>query len=77
MLGEFVQLLAVGIAIGLVVALFVTRPLAMFFVPGLKSSDPASFAVVIAVLAGTGTLAALGPLRRALGIDPLSCLRYE
>ena len=76
-LGEFVRLLAAGIAIGLAVALFVTRPLAIFFVPGLTASDPASFAAVIAVLAGTGALAAVGPLRRALGVDPLRCLRYE
>jgi ABC-type antimicrobial peptide transport system permease subunit len=76
-LGEFVRLLAAGIAIGLAVALFVTRPLAIFFVPGLKASDPPSFAVVIAVLAGTGVLAAIGPLRRALRVDPLRCLRYE
>jgi predicted permease len=76
-LGEFFRLLAAGIAIGLVAALLVTRPLAIFFVPGLTASDPASFAVVIAVLAGTGALAAPGPLRRALGVDPLRCLRYE
>jgi predicted permease len=76
-LGEFVRLIAAGIANGLAVALFVTRPLTIFFVPGLRPSDPASFAVVIAVLAGTGALAAIGPLRRALGVDPLRCLRYE
>jgi predicted permease len=76
-LGEFVQLLAAGIAIGLAVALFVTRPLAIFFVQGLTASNPASFAVVIAVLASTGFLATLGPLRRALGVDPLRCVRYE
>jgi predicted permease len=76
-LGEFLRLLAGGIVIGLAVALFVTRPLAIFFVPGLTPSDPASFAAVITVLAGTGVLAVLGPLRRALGVDPLQCLRYE
>jgi ABC-type lipoprotein release transport system permease subunit len=76
-LGEFARLLAAGIAIGLAVTLFVTRPLAIFFVEGLRASDPASFAVVIAVLAGTGFLATIGPLRRALGIDPLRCVRYE
>jgi putative ABC transport system permease protein len=76
-LGEFARLLAAGVSIGLVMALFVTRPLSMFFVPGLSASDPASFAAVIAVLAITGVLAALGPIRRALGVDPLRCLRYE
>jgi ABC-type lipoprotein release transport system permease subunit len=49
----------------------------MFFVPGLSASDPATFAAVIAALALTGILAALGPVRKALRIDPLQCLRYE
>jgi predicted permease len=77
MLRAFARLLVTGIGIGLLVALFVTRPLSMFFVPGLSASDPATFAAVIAVLAVTGVLAALGPVHRALGVDPLQCLRYE
>ncbi len=76
-LGEFARLLVAGIAIGLVVALVVTRPLSLFFVPGLSPSDPASFAMVIGVLGLTGVAAALGPVRRALRVDPLRCLRYE
>jgi len=76
-LGEFARLLVAGIAIGLAIALVVTRPLSMFFVPGLSPSDPASFAAVIGVLALTGMAAALGPVRRALHVDPLQCLRYE
>jgi len=77
MVREFARLLVTGIGIGLVLALFVTRPLSMFFVPGLSASDPATYAAVIAVLGATGMLAALGPVRRALGVDPLECLRYE
>jgi putative ABC transport system permease protein len=76
-LGEFARLLIAGIAIGLLIALFVTRPLSMFFVPGLSATDPASFGAVIAILGLTGLLAALGPIRRALSVDPLQCLRYE
>ena len=76
-LREFAGLLITGICIGLVVALLVTRPLSMFFVPGLSASDPASFAAVIGVLTLTGALAALGPVRRALRVDPLRCIRYE
>jgi ABC-type antimicrobial peptide transport system permease subunit len=67
----------VGIGIGLAVSLLATRPLAIFFVPGLRPSDPASFVAVIAVLGATGVLAAIGPLRRALRVDPLECLRSE
>ena len=77
MVREFARLLVTGIGIGLVLALFVTRPLSMFFVPGLSASDPATYAAVIAVLGVTGMLAAVGPVRRALGVDPLECLRYE
>jgi predicted permease len=76
-LREFARLLITGIAIGLTVAVFVTRPLSMFFVPGLSPSDPASFVSVVGVLGITGVLAALGPVRRALGVNPLECLRYE
>ena len=76
-LGEFARLLAAGIAIGLALALSVTRPLAMFLVPGLSPSDPASFAAVVLLLGFTGFLASLGPMRRALRVDPLGCLRYE
>jgi predicted lysophospholipase L1 biosynthesis ABC-type transport system permease subunit len=76
-LREFARLLITGIGLGLGIALFVTRPLSMFFVPGLSASDPASFAAVIAVLGLTGLLATLGPVRRALRVDPPQCLRYE
>jgi len=76
-LAEFARLLVAGIGIGLTVALMVTRPLAIFFVPGLRPSDPASFGAVIAVLGATGVLAALGPVQRALRIDPIQCLRLE
>jgi ABC-type antimicrobial peptide transport system permease subunit len=74
---DFARLLAAGIGIGLVVALMMTRPLAIFLVPGLRPSDPASFAMVIAVLGAAGVLAALGPVRRALRINPLECLRSD
>jgi predicted permease len=76
-LGEFARLLIAGISIGVGIALIVTRPLSMFFVPGLSASDPASFGAVVAILGLTGMLAALGPIHRAWGVDPLQCLRYE
>lgn len=74
---DFARLLATGIGFGLAVALIVTRPLAMFLVPGLRPSNPASLAAVIAVLGAAGVLAAFGPVRRALRIDPLECLRCD
>jgi ABC-type antimicrobial peptide transport system permease subunit len=76
-LAEFARLFVPGIGIGMAIALVVTRPLSMFFVPGLSSTDPASFTAVIAILGLMGVIAALGPVRRALKVDPLQCLRYE
>jgi ABC-type antimicrobial peptide transport system permease subunit len=71
------KLLAAGLLPGLCVALFVTPPLAMFLVAGLSPRDPASFALVVGALLVTAAAAVLGPLRRALTVDPARCLRYE
>jgi len=76
-LADFARMLAAGIGIGLAIALLVTRPLSRFFVPGLSSTDPVSFGGVILVLALTGVLAALSPVRRALSVHPGTCLRSE
>ncbi|MGH9720260.1 MAG: ADOP family duplicated permease [Bryobacteraceae bacterium] len=76
-IGESARLLLLGSAIGVGVALLVTRPLAMFFVPGLSPADPASFSAVLIVLLGTGLAATLGPVRRAVAVDPVTSLRYE
>jgi predicted permease len=71
------KLLTVGSVAGLAIALLVTRPLSMFLVAGLSPSDPASFVSVMFLLAATGLLAALGPVRRAISTDPIRSLRYE
>jgi putative ABC transport system permease protein len=76
-LRDSVKLIGAGLAAGLLIAFFVTRPLAMFLVPGLKPADPLSFSAVLAVLAMTGLAATWGPVRRALAIDPISSLRHE
>lgn len=76
-LRESMKMLVLGAIPGLLIALFVTRPLAMFLVPGLSPSDPVSFLMVVLILVLTGLLASLGPLRRAVGVDPARCLRYE
>jgi ABC-type antimicrobial peptide transport system permease subunit len=71
------KLLLIGSAIGLVIAVLVTRPLAMFLMPGLSASDPLTFVLVLAVLTLTGLIANWGPLRRALAVDSATSLRYE
>jgi predicted lysophospholipase L1 biosynthesis ABC-type transport system permease subunit len=74
---DSVRLIVLGSALGLAIAFFVTKPLAMFLVPGLKPADPLSFLAVAAILGATGLAASWGPVRRALAIDPASCLRDE
>jgi predicted permease len=74
---ESFALLAVGLSIGLCVAAFATRPLAMFLVPELSTTDPATFLTVVAVLAAVAFAATLGPALRALRVDPMTALRYE
>jgi predicted permease len=71
------KLVLTGSAIGMAIAVFVTRPLAMFLVPGLSASDPLTFFLVLSVVALTVLIANWGPLRRALAVDPIASLRYE
>jgi ABC-type antimicrobial peptide transport system permease subunit len=74
---ECARLIVTGLAIGLFIAFFLTRPLAIFLVPGLKNVDPITFLAVILVTILTGIFAAWGPVRRATAVDPKTALRYE
>ena len=74
---ESARLLLIGSTVGLLAAFFVTKPLATFLVPGLGPGDPWSFASVVLFLAVAGFAATLGPVRRALRVDPARSLRYE
>jgi predicted permease len=76
-LRDSVRLTVVGSGVGLLAALFVTRPLAVFLVPGLRPNDPVTLAAVAGVMIMTGLVAAWGPMRRALAIDPNTALRNE
>lgn len=76
-LREAGAMVGVGLLGGLVVALLVTRPLAMFLVAGLRTWDPWSFGGAGACLGLAALVAVAGPLRRALGVDPARCLRLE
>ena len=66
-----------GTAAGLLVALFLLRPLAMFLVAGLRPADPLSLAGVAALMLVTGLAAVWAPVWRAVQVDPSTTLREE
>lgn len=75
-LREALLLVACGILCGIPAALAGSTLLAGMLY-GLKPSDPASLAIVAAVLAAVAALASYIPARRATRVDPMVALRYE
>jgi putative ABC transport system permease protein len=75
-IGEGMQLVAIGLAIGLIGAGALTRFVrAMLF--DVSPFDPATFAATSAALAAVAFLACYVPARRATRVDPLVALREE
>jgi ABC-type antimicrobial peptide transport system permease subunit len=73
---EGLALAAIGMVIGLTLALMVTRLLASFLY-GVSPFDPATF-IGVPVLLGLVTLLACWlPARRATKVDPMTALRAE
>jgi predicted permease len=70
-------LATIGLSVGLALAVFAVRPLAMFLTPDIGTGDPANFAVVAAILFGVAVVATIGPVLRALQVDPIAALRHE
>ncbi len=71
------RLTFIGASIGSLAALLVTQPLAMFLVPGLKPTDPLTYAAVMLIILSTGLIAAMGPTCQANRVDPSTALRHE
>jgi putative ABC transport system permease protein len=69
-------LVAIGIVVGFLFALAVTRVMATLLY-GVGRNDLSIYAVVIALLGGAALLASYIPARRAMKVDPMIALRYE
>jgi ABC-type antimicrobial peptide transport system permease subunit len=71
---EGMKMAAIGVAIGLVGSLAVTR-LMRSLLFGIDATDPATFLANAAILGGVAFLACWLPARRAARVDPMVALR--
>lgn len=76
MLQKGFVLIAIGIAVGLIASLAVTRLLSSQL-PGISATDPPTFVLVVAAVMAAGLAACVLPARRATRVDPMVALRYE
>jgi putative ABC transport system permease protein len=75
-LGYGLRMAAIGLAIGLVLALALTRLMSKVLF-AVSPTDPFTFAAVVALLTAVSLLACYIPARRATKVDPMVALRYE
>jgi predicted permease len=75
-IGHGMKMALGGVALGLLVALGLTRLLAQMLY-GVTATDPATFAVIALFLSAVAALACLIPAWRATKVDPVVALRAE
>jgi predicted permease len=75
-LREALILAAIGVAIGLPVALALVRVIRFIFY-GIEPHDPLTMIGTVMIMIAVAVLAAWIPARRAAKVDPMEALRYE
>ena len=74
--GQGLGLSAIGIVIGIVAALGLTRAMTSMLV-GVKPTDPMTYAAMAGLFFAVAAIASWLPARRAAGLDPTNALREE
>jgi putative ABC transport system permease protein len=75
-LSQSARLVAVGLALGTVAAVFLTRLLKAQLYE-VSPSDPVTFTAVVGLLAAAAMIASYLPARKATRVDPMLVLREE
>jgi putative ABC transport system permease protein len=75
-LREGLSVTLVGVAIGVMAALALSRLMADY-VYGIRATDPLTFASAAVVLVGVALVSSYLPALRATRVDPIVALRHE
>jgi putative ABC transport system permease protein len=75
-LGSAAQWTALGVGVGLVGALAVSRLMTTWLF-GVRPTDPASLGTVVVIVTGLAAIACYLPARRAAAVDPMVALRND